>query len=371
MYSLSDYRSMITDPVRTPAYRGAIEAAVRPGDVVTEIGAGFGYFSILACRAGAGIVHAIEPDPAIHLAPELARANGCEGRIRFIHGVSTAVSVPPADVVVSDLRGVLPLLGLHLPAIVDARERLLKPGGIQIPTRDTLRLALVRSSEPSDPPLDRDVDLGAVDRMLENGWWKQRVAPDELRSDPLVWGQVDYRTVVDPNVEGTVELAADRDGPVDGLVAWFDAELYGGFGFSNAPDAPKAIYGQAFFPVPVVHLRRGDRVRVTLRARLVGDEYVWEWRGEVLEGEARGVVFERATFHGAPLSLASLRKRADRHVPHLARAGEAELWILGRMAASDSLREISEGLAERFPDLFPDFHRALGYVADLSERFGR
>ena len=48
MYSLSDYREMLVDPVRTEAYVRALEAAIRPGATVVEIGTGVGYFAIVA-----------------------------------------------------------------------------------------------------------------------------------------------------------------------------------------------------------------------------------------------------------------------------------------------------------------------------------
>jgi predicted RNA methylase len=48
MYSLRDHGKMISDLGRFGAYVQAIAAAVRPGDVVVEIGAGTGVFSLLA-----------------------------------------------------------------------------------------------------------------------------------------------------------------------------------------------------------------------------------------------------------------------------------------------------------------------------------
>ena len=146
MYRLRDSAAMIEDAVRTPAYLAALEQAVRPGSVVVEIGTGTGFFAIIAARLGARRVYAIESDTSIRLAREVAALNGCADRIEFIEALSTDVTLPEqGDVLLSDLRGVLPTLGVHIPSIVDARARLLKPGGIQIPSEDTLWMALLES----------------------------------------------------------------------------------------------------------------------------------------------------------------------------------------------------------------------------------
>jgi predicted RNA methylase len=76
MYSLRDYGAMIADAGRFNAYALVIASAVRPGDTVADIGCGVGMFSLLACRAGARRVFAIESETCIQFARELAAAIG-------------------------------------------------------------------------------------------------------------------------------------------------------------------------------------------------------------------------------------------------------------------------------------------------------
>ncbi len=145
-YSVASYGQMIADANRTDAYVRALEQAVQPGCVVLDIGAGTGIFSLLACRFGARRVYAIEPDGAIQAAREIAAANGYADQIEFIQDLSTRVTLPEqADVIISDLHGVLPLYLQHLPSIMDARTRHLAPGGVMIPRRETLWAAPVES----------------------------------------------------------------------------------------------------------------------------------------------------------------------------------------------------------------------------------
>src|SRR5512137_429879 len=106
MYTLSGYLSMIADRPRMDAYTRALRQVLRPGSVCLDLGTGPGFFAVLACHLGARKVIAIEPDDAIHVARQVAAANGCAERITFIQDLSTRVHLEErADLIVSDLRG--------------------------------------------------------------------------------------------------------------------------------------------------------------------------------------------------------------------------------------------------------------------------
>lgn len=379
MYSLWDYCRMIEDPVRTEAYLAALRQAVTPGCVVVEIGTGTGFFAVMAVRMGAGRVYAIEADPAIAAAKEVAALNGCAGRITFIEAMSTETTLPePGDVLLSDLRGVLPAHQHHLPSIADARARLLKPGGVQIPQHDVLWIALLESAESAAfhlrnaDPAPHGVDFAPVHRRLAHTWRKRRVQAEELISAPAEWGRIDYRSVVDPTVRGAATLTAARDGVAHGVSAWFEACLLPGIGFSNAPGGPEAIYGQAYFPFPrAVEVREGERVEVSLEGRLGSDDYVWRWRADGRDGTAEAWSCDQSTFLGTPLPLDSLRRHAPSFVPAVTGAGRLDAWILSRMDAARSVAEIAAEAAQRFPDQLATPAEALARVGDLAERYAQ
>ena len=69
------HRTMIRDEIRTMSFKRAIEAVVRPGDVVLDVGAGSGVLSMFAARAGAARVYAVEQTSMAVLAQELVAAN--------------------------------------------------------------------------------------------------------------------------------------------------------------------------------------------------------------------------------------------------------------------------------------------------------
>ena len=371
---------MIADRTRMDAYTAALEAVVRPGAVVLDLGAGPGIFALLACRLGARHVHALEPDTVIELARTLASAHDCQDRITFHQALSTRVDLPePADVVVSDLRSVLPLFEHHIPSLVDVRERLLAPGGVLVPRTDTVWVALARAPElyrPFREPWAENrlgLDLTAGREPAVNRWVRVDAPADCLLAGPRLWARLDYATVGDPDVSGTLVWTMERSGTAHGLLAWFDAELAPGIGFSTAPGGPGTVYGQAFFPLAEpVALAEGDSVEVELRADLVGDDYMWRWNTVVREGGGLGpqvkARFAQSTFLGGVLSPAGLRKRAADFVPVLSPRARVDATILGLMDGTRSLEAVARAVAERFPERFRSWEDALGRVGELSER---
>lgn len=382
MYSIIDYGSMIADTIRMDAYSQALRQAIKLGDLVLDIGAGTGIFSLLACRLGARQVIAIEPNDAIQVARQGASDNGCSDRICFIQDLSTRVTLPErVDVIISDLRGVLPLHEHHLPALIDARERLLAPGGCLLPKQDTLWAAVVEAPELYQcydtrwANSELGFDLRAARPYVINTWRKGRVTPDQCLTEPQRWATIDYWTVEKPNVQGTLTWQVMKAGLGHGLNVWFDATLADGITFSNAPTAPKAIYGAAFFPwSQPVDLVVGDVVTVFLAADLVDGDYIWRWETQVLtQGNPKAIkaTFKQSTFYGTPLAPAQLQKRAASYVPRLATAGEIDRWILQQMDGQQSIAAIAQSVSARYPQHFSRPGQALTHVGTLAQKYSR
>lgn len=383
MYSLAGYGHMVADAPRMVAYIQALWHAIQPGAVVLDLGTGTGIFSFLACRFGASWVYAIEPAEAIQVAKEIAAANQISG-VQFFQQFSTNLTLPEqADVIISDLRGVLPLFQTHIPAIVDARQRLLAPGGVLIPQQDRLWLTLVEAPDlyqrHTTPWGENDygLDMSPAQKLLANSWRKAQVRPEQLLLPPQQWATLDYRTITAEETDVSANLAwtVETPGTTHGLLAWFDADLAEGVSFSNAPGQPELIYGQAFFPLTQpINLTPGDAVSVQIQANLVGADYNWRWHTTVREqGDSARLKadFKQSTFFGKPISPARLRKGAASHVPTLNDKGRLEHFILSRMDGQRSLEEIARAVAEQFPQNYADWQKALDIVAELSRKFSR
>jgi len=382
MYSLDAYGSMIADRVRVGSYAQALRKTVREGSVVVEIGTGPGIFAVLACQLGASRVYAIEPSEIIQVAREVATANGCADKIVFYEGLSDEVTLPTrADVILSDLRGVSPFFGRHIPSIVDARRRFLSPEGVLIPRRDTLWAAIVEAPKDYDKLVgawDCNVlgqDLGPARKLIVNDTQKIRVDPDQLMTIPQLWGTLEYNCIENPDVQSNLSWRVERTGTGHGILVWFDAELVDGIGFSNAPSAPETVYGSLFLPwTSPVSLLPGQTVSVDLEAKLLSSDYLWRWstRIEPIERLSTSVIhFDQSQLAGLVLSTAQLHRKAADYVPHLSDDGRLRRRTLELMDERTSLAEIARQLANEFPERFPRWERALSYAAKISEECSR
>jgi len=371
---------MVADRVRVDAYTQALRKTVRQGAIVVEIGTGPGIFAVFACQLGAKRVYAIEPSEIIQVAREIAAANGCADKIVFFEKVSSRVTLPEkADVILSDLRGIVPLFGRHIPEIVDARRRFLGPGGTLIPRKDTLWAAIVEV-----PKLYNDLvnpwehnafaqDLSAVRRLVVNNIQKVRMNQGQLLTAPRLWVTLDYNSIENHNVQGELHWKVEQAGTGHGIQVWFDADLAEGCSFSCAPSESETIYGSLFLPwTRPVSLAPSQTVSVSLDARLIEDEYVYRWtsRIEPLAGSGDNPVhFQQSQLMGEVLSVAKLRRQAADYVPLLSEEGRLHRRTFELMDGRASIEEIAHRLAAEFPQRFSTWKRAFSYAGVVSRKY--
>jgi protein arginine N-methyltransferase 1 len=375
-YTLHEFGAMFAAPVRGRAYAEALARVIRPDSVVVELGAGPALFSLLACKLGAARVYAIEPNPVIELAPLLAADNGLADRLVCIEAISTAVTLPErADVLIADLRGVLPFFHGSVGSVVDARERFLKPGGLVVPQRDTLWAAVAHAPRAHAfvvrPWTDsaRGLDLHRGLEMAVNAWVGVSDEDDTILSDPAQWGTIDYTTVRDGTLSGRVCCAVATPGLAHGMLAWFDSVLVDGVGFSNAPGAPHTIYGRAFFPWPAAHaLDEGDVVETTFHVMPGPEDSIWTWETRISDrnGTER-VSYRQSTFLGTVFPAGERRGRAHTHVPVLSLNARIDRDIMALVDGKRTLREIAEHIHDRYPESFANWNAALERVADVAQ----
>lgn len=311
-HTLDKHWTYLDDEVRLGAYERALKAVMRPGAVVVDLGCGTGILGMLACRAGAGRVYAIDEGEILESARAIAQANGLAGKIVHLRGRSGTLVLPElADLVICDQMGPLGFEAGLVPSFRDAALRFLRPGGQLIPARLSIWLA----------PAEAPAIASAITR------WKQ--AKGGFQFDAL--GRT-AQNVVHRASKGTCRLLAPgtpvvsfplgRSGPqgatqgeatfrvlapgaFHGFCGWFTAELSPDTILTNDPQSSESINratGVLAVETNNVEAQAGDVIHVTVQVLPSSDFIGWsgtiERGGRVLSAFANNTLLSRSPATG-------------------------------------------------------------------------
>jgi len=245
--------SMLNDRVRTETFIRAIEAVVRPGDVVVDIGTGTGVLAVAAARAGARHVYAIEATEVGRAAQEVFAANGFADRITLLPGWSSQVELPErANVLIAEIIGNDPVEEGVMETFADARTRFLTPDARIIPHRVQVLGIPIVIDEKITPRFTFTADTART--------WKEWYATDfdslvtsainrsvVLRSQPygvrdwpqlcspVVLADLDLSGTKHPLVNESTEFTIETGGLLGGLLVYFDLDVAPGERISTSP----------------------------------------------------------------------------------------------------------------------------------------
>jgi protein arginine N-methyltransferase 1 len=368
---LDEHREYLSDPNRIDAFSRAVAEIVKPGDVVIDLGSGSGILGLLACRAGARRVYAIDNCGLTQLEREIFAANGFADRVVCIKGFSTRVSLPePADVVLCDQLGYFGFNAGIIEFLSDARHRLLKPGGGIIPARFDLCVAPVEAPETW---VDCEFwkrpcagfDMTPAYAAAVNTGYARRFGSNQAIAPPETILSIDLARDSEIRISGKALAAFARDAVMHGLAGWFDAELSPSVRMTNSPFAVKAIRRPAFFlPLDPTTVRANERFEVAIT--IVPRESLISWTVEIIGADARPRArFSHSTFRGMLLCPEDLRKAAPDFVPTLNDWGEARRTVFALCDGRRNLREIENEVLRQHANLFPSSAEAAAFVAEV------
>lgn len=246
VWSNTDYPYLcLVDRERTLGFRTAIEAAVRPGDVVVEVGAGTGILSLFAAAAGAARVVAVEIDPVLaRCLRATVAANGLEDVVEVLEADALVADLPQdADVCIAELveTGLLDEMQvsvmnrLRSSGVVTDRTRLVLESyvtSLQLVTTDQQHYGFtVLAPKHEWPYYRRDA------QQWEHLRWR-------AVSDVVTLSAVDFTAgLVDPVVDTTVRLQVPAGERADAFVLSGAAGMHGGsvLGACNSFSGDKVI----------------------------------------------------------------------------------------------------------------------------------
>jgi protein arginine N-methyltransferase 1 len=368
---LAEHRGYLADSARIGAFRTALNTVVRPGDTVLDLGSGTGVLAVLACRAGAERVYAVDATAMSAVARAVAAANGVGDRVTVIERHSQRVELPErVDVVVADQLGAFGVEAGLLEAFDDARRRHLKPGGVLVPRRLDLLAAPVSAPqlwadvEFWDQPVD-GIDVSAVGPMARNVRYFTTTAAADLLGGGKVVASLGAGSPHAGPITGTAELAVERDGELHGVAAWFAAELCDGVTITNSPTAAQRLdRSNVFLPVsaPIV-VRPTDRIRLDMSIT-PPETATWQITVRGAAGEERGTS-RHSTVMGMPMSRDQLARTRPDYVATLTPHGRARLTVLSLLDGTHRLADIEAAVWEEHRSAFATSGEAAAFVARL------
>jgi SAM-dependent methyltransferase len=285
-----EHARMLHDSRRTGDYLAAIAAAVRPGDVVLDIGTGSGVLAVAAARAGARRVYAVEATDIAAVAERVFAVNRVQDRVTLVPGWSRRIELPePADLLVSEIIGSEPLEEEILETTLDARRRLLKPGARLIPH------ALALLARPLLIP-EADARLHAIGRDAVERWRAlygidfqplleaSSAAPAATQTagelvatwppvgPPVLLAAVHLTTFDEVSIRASADLAVETEGVVNAVALTFRAELHHAIAHTLDPWTwPSSSWMTSVWVLPEpTHVGPGSLLRVHYSRRVPG-----------------------------------------------------------------------------------------------------
>jgi SAM-dependent methyltransferase len=265
---------MVSDRPRTNAFAAAIREVVQPGDVVLDVGTGTGILAMLAAKAGARKVYAIDATDIAKVAIDLVKANGLSDQIQILRGRAGELQLDQkVDLIISEWLGNAAFAEGMLHAVLGARDRNLTPTGRMLPAK--VRVLIAPLDEPilynnEGPGFWRarihDLDFSSLQEAeLAQGRTMQiRVEPAAMLAPGQTLLEIDLLTASTEDVwfEGQLEFVPVRDGVLNGFCAWFEADLSRSVLLDTGPLSPETHWAQTYMSFSPRPVRAGERVEV-------------------------------------------------------------------------------------------------------------
>jgi len=298
---------LLHDQPRLNAFAEALQGVVHSDSVVLDLGCGTGILGLLACRAGARRVYAVDATGILDGAKAIARQTPWADRIVHIRSHYATAAIPErVDIVVSDQCGPLGFEAGMVAMCEVAHDRFLRSDGRLMPARIDSWVAPA-SAPGVRPTVQRwSANVAGFDVSALRGYETGRVH-NVSPGDVTLMAEGQRAVTLHPGVHrrhdtviADIEFEINQSRVLDGLCGWFVAHLTDAVTVTNDLFDPGRIDRRAaLFPIEPINVNVGDRVQVRFGIRPVAN--LVEWRGAVLRDGAVIGRFAGSTLPGATL----------------------------------------------------------------------
>lgn len=253
-YNLEIHKLMLTDHVRTEAYRTAIVSnrELFKNKTVLDVGAGTGILSIFCAQAGASKVYAVEPNNIAKVAELIIRENKLNDIIQVFHSSIEDAELPSkVDIIVSEWMGFYLLHEGMLDSIIFARNKFLVEGGIMFPEECYIYTAPCELKDFFEAWDDVcGVKMSGFGKELRESYQLKPVITCVQKSDLLSDGNevcklnLNSLSIADINkINKKFIIPSERNGKFQGICVWFTVIFP-----DNASSEPTTLSTSPFDP---------------------------------------------------------------------------------------------------------------------------
>lgn len=287
-----EQEKMLADQPRMDFYHTAIQRHIQPGDRVIDLGTGTGILAAFAARRGAEKVYAIDHSEILRHARTLAVHNRIEN-VEFVATHSKEFTLDErVDVIVHEQMGDCLFDESMVANVTDLRDRLLKPGGLILPSRFELYCEPIKVTDRRVIPHLWELNVHGIDyscldrqRPQEPEYYHLRSSDPSLveyfvgEPEPIL--SVDLHTLVDADMPTELHLSRTvvHPGRLDGFAVFFRARVDDDLALSSGPlDRVRAPHwGFRILRTDRDQLELGDILDFTLRVERWTDPESWRW----------------------------------------------------------------------------------------------
>ena len=261
------------------------------GDRVVDLGTGTGILAALAARQGAGRVYAIDHSEILTQARTLAAANHVEN-VEFIATHSSRFKTnEPVDVILHEQMGDCLFDEGMVANVVDLRDRVLKPGGLILPSLFEFHCEPVMLDDLRFVPFIWDLNVQGYDysslqghRPEDPNYYRQvgsdRELVDHFLCEPKTAFSFELHTIDEADLSCDLSFTRRvvRAGRLDGYAIYFRTRS-GELSLSTDPTDPHRAphWGYRILRTDREDYEVGDEIETRLAVDRWSDLDSWRW----------------------------------------------------------------------------------------------